>query len=262
VEAAIQNASAGSAPEVARDRIRRVESRFGGPQGPSLFRASWSPPDPKRLLVVVHGFGEHCLRYDEFAVWFAQRQCLVHSYDLRGHGRSSGRRGHVESFADHHRDLADLFELLREEHPELPRTLVGHSMGGLVVTSFVREQAPVDLESLITSGALLEISPDLSKTKMLLARLLGKFLPNLSMDAGLDIRGLSRDEEVVRRYDEDPMVHGKMSAAGAKAMLDTVAKTAGGGAKHEIFNEIDKEIVFEDLLQWVRSIEARSQGAA
>ncbi len=310
MEAAIDRASAGSTPEVASGQIRRVESSFGGrPPGPRLFRASWSPPDPKRVLVLVHGFGEHCQRYDEFAVWFARRQCMVHSFDLRGHGRSQGRRGHVDSFSEYHTDLAELIDLIRLEHPNLPRTLIGHSLGGLIVSSYVRERSPQDLESLVTSGALLSLSPDLSKLKMLLAKVLGRILPRLSMDAGIDTRQLSRDLEVVRRYDEDPLVHGRTSASLGAEMLAAIKRTYAGGGdfqlptmllhgeedrlclmvgseafyeslpgasggkplarlrtypgmKHEIFNEIDKEGVYEDVLQWILSLESRMAGTA
>lgn len=309
MEAATQTGSAGSADIIPRDQIRRTESRFDRLGGPSLFRASWSCPEPQFLIVVVHGFGEHCLRYDEFAVWFAQRGAIVHSFDLRGHGRSPGPRGHVDDFSDHHKDLAELLERVREEHPELPCVLIGHSMGGLIVTSFVRETNPRDLACLVTSGAALSLSPDVSKLKVLLAKALARILPRLSMDAGLDSNGISRDPEVVRLYDEDPLVHGRMTAAGAAAMMSAIARTAAGGSgfslptlmlhgaedplclksgteaffatlpgarggepraelriypgmKHEIFNEIGRESVYEDIYQWIEGLVSEATGNA
>ena len=77
-----------------RSVVRRVESRFEGARGQSLFRRSWIPPEPERVVVLAHGFAEHSGRYDSLGAWFAARGVAVHALDHEGHGRSAGRRGH------------------------------------------------------------------------------------------------------------------------------------------------------------------------
>ena len=276
--------------------VRRTEGRFKAGGGRSLFRRSWLPPDPERVLVLVHGFGEHSGRYEDMAAWLAQRGCAVHAFDQQGHGLSVGRRGHARRFEDLLDDLEAFLERAAGENPGLALVLVGHSMGGLVVAALACEREPA-IDLLVTSGAALALPPDLSPVKRALARLLRRVLPRLAMSADLDEDGLSRDPLVVSRYRDDPLVHGQMTASLAAGMMDAVARTAASAERvrvpmlllhgavdplcpprgsehfhaqlphsevagselrtypklrHEIFNEPERETVFEDLLDWIR----------
>jgi alpha-beta hydrolase superfamily lysophospholipase len=190
---------------------------------------AWLPREPERALVVTHGFAEHSGRYESFGSWFGCRGCAVHAYDLQGHGLSAGRRGHVERFDDFLDDLGFFLDAVRLEHPGLPRFLVGHSMGGLIVAAFARERAP-DVAGIITSGAALVLSPKVSPGKLMMTRLAARILPRLAVDAGLDVHGLSRDPEVVRRYLEDPLVDTTITARLAAEMTDARERMAAGGA--------------------------------
>ncbi len=208
--------------------IRRTASRFEGGGGRSLFRRSWLSPDPARVLVVVHGFAEHSGRYDHLGVWFAERGCTVCSYDQQGHGLSPGPRGHVARFGDFLDDLAALLVRVRRESPSLPCTLIGHSMGGLVVTAFARERQP-DVFAVVTSGATLSLSPDQSRAKLRAARLVRRIVPRLALAAGLDPQALSRDPDVVQGYLEDPLVDGRISTSLAVELVDAAERSADGG---------------------------------
>lgn len=210
--------------------IRRVESRFRGGAGRSLFRRAWLPQQPERVLIVTHGFAEHSGRYESFGTWFGRRTCAVHAYDLQGHGLSAGRRGDVNRFDGFLDDLECFLDAVRLEHPESARFLVGHSMGGLIVAAFARERAP-GVAGIVTSGAALALSRGLSPRKRALARLTGRILPRLRLDAGLDVNGLSRDPEVVRSYLEDPLVDTTITARLAAEMINGVERTADGGAE-------------------------------
>jgi alpha-beta hydrolase superfamily lysophospholipase len=183
-----------------------------------LLRRAWLPPQPERLLVVVHGFGEHSGRYEEFGAWFARRGCAVHAYDQRGHGRSGGRRGHVARFRDYLDDLDTFLELTRGEHPELICHLVGHSMGGLV-TLLAASRGESRVASLVTSGALLEPPAHVPRIKVSLVRALRRLLPRLAMSADIDPDQLSRDPAVARRYQDDPLVLTRMTTSLAVEML-------------------------------------------
>ena len=142
--------------------IRRTESQFEGSDRRFLFRRAWLPPDPHRLLVLVHGYAEHSGRYDHVGTWFGERGYAVHAYDQRGHGRSDGRRCHVERFSEYLDDAEIFLAAAGSEHVGLPTYLLGHSMGGLVVATLLVERKP-EIQAAITSGAALRLSPNISR---------------------------------------------------------------------------------------------------
>ncbi|MDP6977863.1 MAG: alpha/beta hydrolase [Myxococcota bacterium] len=210
------------------DAIRRIEGRLEKHERSWLFRRSWIPREPTRTIALVHGFGEHSGRYEHVGAWFARRGAEVHGFDLRGHGRSSGKRGHVDAFADYLDDLERFLDVVRSTAEGRPVTLIGHSMGGLIVTSLAVERSP-DVQSVVTSGAALAVSPDLEGFKVSLAKWLGRLLPRVAMDAGLDPNGICTDAEVVRQYVADPLVHGTSTMSHAAALFDQMDRVRGAG---------------------------------
>jgi alpha-beta hydrolase superfamily lysophospholipase len=273
--------------------VRRVESSLAGAGGLRLFRRAWLPPRPERVLLVVHGFAEHSARYDRLGSWFAARGFAVHAYDHRGHGRSGGPRTHVDRFDEYLDDLDAALAHVQAAHPGLPLVLLGHSMGGLVVTAHLAQRGTA-LQAAVTSGAALALSPDLSRGRILAARALRRVAPRLRIGSGLDPQGLSRDPEVVRRYVEDPLVHRTMTVSLAAELLaalestsaacdrirvpwlllhgeaDPICPVQGSRAaqarapgsqlrtyaelRHEIFNEPEQEGVFQDVHAWLEAL--------
>jgi alpha-beta hydrolase superfamily lysophospholipase len=210
--------------------LRRTEGSFAAPDGTLLFRRAWLPPEPTRALLVVHGFGEHSGRYDELGAWFAARGCAVHALDHRGHGRSGGPRTHVDRFSDLLDDLAAFHALVRAEHPSASITLVAHSMGGLIALAYLAERRPV-VAGAVVSGPALAGEKAVPRSRVLLARTLGRIAPRLRLAAGLDLTGLSRDEEVLRRYLADPLVERTMTAALGAALLTAGSATRARAAE-------------------------------
>jgi alpha-beta hydrolase superfamily lysophospholipase len=210
--------------------VRRIESQLERSPQHALFRRAWLPEAPRHLLLLVHGFAEHSGRYEHVASWFAARGCAVHAYDHQGHGRSQGRRGHVRRFSDFLDDLEAMLAAVRSEHPGLRPLLVGHSMGGLILTAFLCERAP-DVVAAVTSGAALAISDELPRGRMLAARVLRRIVPRLAVSAGLDPQGISRDPEVVRAYVEDPLVFRHMTTSLAAELMDAVERTSQSAAR-------------------------------
>ena len=208
-----------------RSVVRRLESRFEGARGQSLFRRSWLPPEPERVVVLAHGFAEHSGRYDSLGAWLAARGVAVHALDHEGHGRSAGRRGHIASF-DHLLDDLEVFlRVVEGEQPGASLTLLGHSMGGLLVAALLCERAPA-VSGAVTSGAALALSAGVSRVRVAGARLLRRLMPRVSLASGLDPNGLSRDPEVVRRYVEDPLVFRRMTASFAAELLGAVERVS------------------------------------
>jgi len=209
--------------------IRRHETQIALSDAGLRYRRAWLPPEPRHAMVLVHGYAEHSGRYDEMALHFARQGFAVHAYDQAGHGRTSGPRGHVDRYDRLVDELVAFIEQVRAEHPGAPVTLVGHSMGGLIsAAAAVFRRPPVD--RIVLSGALLQVG-DASgpgwrvRMQGRAARILAPLGPRIGFSLGLDARGLSRDPEVVRRYEADPFVKDRMSArfaAGMLAMVDAV----------------------------------------
>ena len=101
----------------------------------------WPAEDPKRLVVLVHGYGEHIGRYDRVAEALVGNGAAVYADDLAGHGRSAGERVLVEYFEDIVSDLHVLDRTARRERPGLPVVLLGHSMGGLIAARYAQATA-------------------------------------------------------------------------------------------------------------------------
>ncbi len=219
-----------------RESIWRRETQIELSEKGERYYRSWLPPEPRRVMVLVHGYGEHSGRYDEMAMFFAERGYAVHAYDQIGHGRTAGARGHVDRFDRLPEELARFLELVALDHPGRPLALVGHSMGGLVVAATSVFHKP-EVERIVLSGALLQLGADSGGLQQSLslgvARALSAVVPRVAMSTGLDVRGLSRDPEVIRRYEQDPFVADRMSARFATGMNATVSAVRGLAASIE-----------------------------
>jgi len=217
--------------------IRRTETHLRGAEGgrgaPLLFRRGWAPERPWGALLVVHGYAEHSGRYEELGSWFAARGLAVEAYDQRGHGRSEGLPCHVDRFGEFLDDLDRVLERVREEHAALPVVLVGHSMGGLVVSAFLADRRPT-VAAAVTSGAALAVGPGVSRGRVAAARLMRRLAPRLALGSGLDPGGLSKDPEVVRRYLEDPLVYRTMTTSLAAELLGAIPAVAARAVEVQV----------------------------
>jgi len=210
-------------------RIQRGDTRIDGAAGLRLYRRWWRPAEPRAALLLVHGYAEHCGRYDHVGHWFAARGFSVHAYDHRGHGKSEGRVCHVDRFDEFLDDLGRMLDAVREAEPGRPVFLVGHSMGGLITCAFLRERHP-DVAGAVTSGAALAMPDAFPRWRAIAVRILRRLVPCLSLPSGLPTEAVSRDPDVVRAYEADPLVHSTMTMSFAMEMLDRLQRTAGGGA--------------------------------
>jgi len=231
--------------------------------------------------------------------WLAERGCAVHSWDQRGHGLSGGRRNFARDVDEYVDDLEAFVGLLTSEQAELPRVLVGHSMGGLVAARFLtaRSERSREFSCAVLSGAALEVPRNLSRGKRLVVRLLARVWPTLRTSSGIPTSGLSRDPQVCALYDSDALVDTDMSLSLAAAMLraqplvssaasqvaipllglhgaaDPICPASGTerflasvptagsrcrvypGLRHEIFNEPEREQIYQELLAWADEVE-------
>src|SRR5882757_4852972 len=111
----------------------RREGMLDATDGVPLAWQAWLPDgEPSAAVVVIHGGGEHGGRYGELVAALVEHGLAVYAQDLRGHGRSGGRRGSVRRFGDHLTDLDQFVGTVRGAHPGAAVFLVGYSLGGLV----------------------------------------------------------------------------------------------------------------------------------
>ena len=203
--------------------MRRIESHHVAADGTRLFRRAWQPATPHHAVVLVHGYAEHTGRYDATGSAFAAAGYAVESFDLRGHGRSQGERCHVDGFDRYLDDLDAVLAFSRDTYHGLPIHLLGHSMGSLIVLTHLTERNPV-VSSAVVSAPPLELR--VARLQRVLGQVLQRVWPTFRMEMDLGADGLSRDPEVVRRYQEDPLVGSGMTASLAAEMSRKVVSTA------------------------------------
>ncbi|KUH94368.1 alpha/beta hydrolase [Mycobacterium sp. IS-3022] len=197
----------------------RSEHTFAGVGGVRIVYDVWTPDgDPRGVVVLCHGYAEHARRYDHVAARFGEAGLVTYALDLRGHGRSGGKRVYLRNIGEYTEDFRSLVGLAAAEHPQLPRIVVGHSMGGGVVFAYGVEH-PGDYTAMVLSGPAVYAQDAVSSFMIAVAKVVGSILPGLPVEQ-LPTEAVSRDPEVVAAYMADPMVHhGKLPAGIAKALI-------------------------------------------
>lgn len=180
---------------------------------------------PRALLVLVHGFGEHSGRYGRTIRFLTDRGISVATYDLRGHGTAPGPRAKVAMethIADNLAVRDAVVEWSRSDEgagaQSLPRLLMGHSMGGLIAGESALRR-PWDLKGLILSSPGLVVGEGTPAPLRAVAPFIARLLPFLPVEK-LDPNDISGVPEYVADYTSDPLVHHKgVPALSAGTML-------------------------------------------
>lgn len=208
--------------------MQHTEGKFTGRNNFSLYRQAWLPDiAPKAILLVVHGIAEHSGRYMNLVNYFVPKGYAVYSFDLRGHGKSDGKRSYIERFSYYIDDLQTFFNLVRTENPNTKIFMVGHSMGSTISIDYALEHQS-ELQGLIISGTTLKLGSSISKTAILMAKILSVLMPKMGVSA-LDPGGISRDPAVVAAYVNDPLNYtGKLSARFGVELLKTMEMLQSG----------------------------------
>lgn len=188
-------------------RVRRNEGSILGVGRVRLQYRTWEVPGARAGIVVVHGLGEHSGRYEGFGARMADYGFSTFAMDLRGHGLSDGRRGHVPTFDALLQDV-DRFrrEVQGLADVRAPLFVLGHSMGGLIALRYQEEYSNAFHGAIIVSPWLATALP-VPRWKITLANLVAPALPALPVHNGIDAGYLSHDPDVVRAYRFDPLVH-------------------------------------------------------
>ncbi|MGD9992138.1 MAG: lysophospholipase [Salinivirgaceae bacterium] len=175
-----------------------------------LYVKLWIPDEkPTAVITLVHGFGEHCSRYEPYFSTFKEPVAFL-SFDLYGHGNSDGKRGTIISYDALLNDVDLLINLTKEHFPKLPHYLYGHSMGGNIVFNFLLRRQ-TDITGAIITSPWLKLSNEPPAILKKLVSALRWVLPNVTIKSGLDTNAISSQTEEVEKYREDPRNHGRIS---------------------------------------------------
>jgi alpha-beta hydrolase superfamily lysophospholipase len=199
------------------------ESKWEGNHGISFYIRGWEPNNkrPKAVLALIHGLGEHTGRYLHVGKTMTEAGYALVGFDLRGHGKSGGARGHFPSLAAVMQDMRQFFRFLVQRYPDIPHFLYGHSLGGLLSLSYGLHYN-TGLNGVIVTGAALRSSLQNQKGKIAMVNALGSLLPTVTLPSGLDAVTISRDPDVVKKYVNDPLVHDKASLGYGKSVIKAI----------------------------------------
>jgi alpha-beta hydrolase superfamily lysophospholipase len=207
--------------------VTHAEGRFAGRGGLSLFRQSWRPVGhPRAVVINLHGLGDHSGLYPALVDYLVGRDLAIHTFDLRGNGRSAGTRGHVGEWREYREDLAGFFALVGRDDPGRPVFLIGNSLGGLIALEYALH-TPAGLRGVIAVSAPLG---QLSVPAPLLAlgRVMSRVWPRFSLETGMDLSGLARDPAVAEQVLADPFFHRRGTARLSTEVTAAIARVQAG----------------------------------
>jgi alpha-beta hydrolase superfamily lysophospholipase len=211
--------------------MREQVSHFLGAKNIKLVQDTWFP-DGKIIgtLVVVHGAGEHIRRYQNLVEALVPAGFILTGYDHRGHGRSEGQRGHINSWSEYQDDLHKFMGLARDLAPGLPMFIYGHSLGSLIVLDYILHH-PEGLNGAIISGTSVDPKDAAPPFLVLLAKFFSRTIPKFSLKVELEGTSLSRDKKEADGYMNDPLVHWSRSARWGTECLRIVDQIKNNAAE-------------------------------
>lgn len=196
-----------------KDGPMPTDAKIRSADGTELAATYYPGIEPRGLLVVAHGLGEHSGCYESFAATLAETPGLVDvlAFDFRGHGRSPGRRGVIGRYEELVADLAAAVAWAGEHRPDLPRFLLGHSNGGQVALHVALRDQDI-LAGLILSNPSLRIAAPVPRHKYYAGLFLRKFAPRVTLTSTVLDEHLTRDPARLAERKSDLLRHGKISA--------------------------------------------------
>lgn len=187
----------------------------------TLFYRSLLPKQPRFILIMIHGAGQHSGQFWELGCYCYQHEVAFYALDLRGFGQSSGKRGHVQRFHQYLEDLHHFVQYVRQRHPHQPLFLLGHSFGGTVVIRYGQERAK-DIRGVVLSAPALKLRLPVPPVLYLACHVGSWIVPEWGIELNrlarwadrlsASIPGLKGTERLQnmlygRKGDEDPYAH-------------------------------------------------------
>jgi alpha-beta hydrolase superfamily lysophospholipase len=274
--------------------IQHQTGFFPSHDGLELFYQNWWSEQPARgVVVMVHGLGGHSGLFQNIVEALAPAGFQLYALDLRGNGRSPGRRGYINNWSEFRGDVGAFLNFINQSQPDSPKFILGHSVGGAVVLDYVLHH-PTGLQGTIISNPTLG-AVGISPFRFAIARLLSQIWPTFSLSTGVAGDTGARDPELCAAYAADPLRHATGSARLATEYMatadwiqthaaelqvpllmlqggaDRVSLPAGSRrffeqvtfpdktwkeypeSYHEIYDDLDRQIVLADLSHWLQT---------
>ncbi|MFC1609905.1 alpha/beta hydrolase [Myxococcota bacterium] len=188
-------------PDIPETTFEHSETTLHARDNTTLFAQRWQPKETAGEVLVIPGYGDHSGRYHQLAHNLARHHIATVAIDLRGHGKSVGRRGHISSLDDYHADVRAALSLLGTG----PRFLLGHSQGGVIALDYIARHAP-ELAGLVVTNPFLELAMPVPAPKLWLGKVVGRIWPTLTMKNEIDPAYVSHDQAIIDAYARDPLV--------------------------------------------------------
>lgn len=176
-----------------------------------IYTQAWKSNHAKANVAIVHGMWEHSSRYAHVALYLNEKGYNVFALDHIGHGKSEGKKGHVDNYNELLDSIQELLNEIQRDNT-LPTFLYGHSMGGNVVTNFLIRRKPA-IQGAVLSSPWYRLATAPPAFQLLLAKLMIKIYPAFQDTAKVDQSAISRDPIEVEKYKNDPMVFNKITPA-------------------------------------------------
>lgn len=196
---------------MAAEKTLAGEGVVSSADGTRIAYRAWPVPGARITFAVVHGLGEHAGRYERFARGMAGHGMATFAADLRGHGKSPGQRGHVDSWAQWTDDVSAFVKHV-ESNVSGEVVPLGHSFGGVTLLSTVLASKLPSSKRFIVSSPALKVKAAVPAWKVSLGSVASRVAPRLALDNEVDPKHISRIPEVVEAYRTDPLVHSKISS--------------------------------------------------
>ena len=199
---------------MALESLRATEGSINSADGTRLAFRAWPDEEAPVTFAVVHGLGEYSGRYERFAEGMAKHGMATYAVDLRGHGKSDGQRGHVDSWSQWVDDAAAFIRHVQGVvgAPAGEVVPLGHSFGGVVMLSAARAGQLKAVRRFVVSSPALKLKAAVPAWKTTAAGMISRIAPRLAMDNEVDAGTVSRIPEVVDAYRADPLVHRQISS--------------------------------------------------
>lgn len=220
--------------------IKNLEGHFLSFDNSKIFYQLWLQENPKGTLIVTHGLAEHSDCYQEYAQKLNNAGYSVIGWDLRGHGKSEGKRGYVADFYDFIKDF-DLFikELEQKNLLNEPYAFWGHSLGGLISTRAIIELGSYNATLLALSAPAFGVAIEVPKFKETATKFASQWLPKITLFNEVYYKDLVHDQELIKRYEKDSLRHDKISPCLFLGMLESM------NILKEKFKKIDIPILLQ-----------------
>ena len=179
-----------------------------------------APKSPKAVMLIAHGFGEHCGRYDQMAEYLAGKNIAVIAIDLEGHGKSGLKTGVVKDYEILKADIDLMLAESAKRFDGLPVFLFGHSMGGGLALHYGLSRDVSAFSGFIVSAPLIHPAEPIGGALQTIVKILRRVIPSMTIKNEIPGDKVSSIPEEQSKYETDPLNHDRLGLGLAIGMIE------------------------------------------